>query len=89
MTDPADCGPVTLAFCQDVQAQAYDWPEEFFTPKVWHWRRPPPDERELETAAAAIKIRAEARHCGGRRRAYSGAHEVLRAFVETHGIPCY
>ena len=39
MTDPAECGPVTLAFCQDVQAEAFDWPEEFFAPKTW---RPPP-----------------------------------------------
>ena len=38
MTDPADCGPVTLAFCQDVQAEAWDWPEEFFEPKVWRTR---------------------------------------------------
>src|SRR5690606_4417446 len=36
MTDPADCGPVTLSFCQDVQTEAYDWPEEFFEQKVWH-----------------------------------------------------
>jgi len=35
MTDPADCGPVCLAFCQDVQAEAHDWPETFFAPKVW------------------------------------------------------
>ena len=42
MTDPATCGPVTLAFCQDVQAEAYDYPDEFFTPKVWRFRRPEP-----------------------------------------------
>ena len=41
MTDPADCGPVTLAFCQDVQAEAYDWPEAFFAQKVWRIRRQP------------------------------------------------
>jgi 3D-(3,5/4)-trihydroxycyclohexane-1,2-dione acylhydrolase (decyclizing) len=48
MTDPAECGPVTLAFCQDVQAEAYDYPESFFTPKVWRVRRPEPDQGELE-----------------------------------------
>ncbi|QTN99690.1 3D-(3,5/4)-trihydroxycyclohexane-1,2-dione acylhydrolase (decyclizing) [Brucella sp. 458] len=87
MTDPADCGPVTLAFCQDVQAQAYDWPEEFFAPKVWHWRRPPPDEQELETAAAAIKSALKPVIVAGGGVHYSGAHEALRAFAETHGIP--
>jgi len=29
LTDPAECGPVTLAFCQDVQAEAYDYPASF------------------------------------------------------------
>ena len=48
MTDPADCGPVTLAFCQDVQAEAFDWPAEFFAPKDWHRRRPRPSLREVE-----------------------------------------
>ena len=35
LTDPALCGPVTLALCQDVQAEAYDYSESFFTPRVW------------------------------------------------------
>ena len=55
MTDPADCGPVTLAFCQDVQAEAYDWPAEFFAPKEWHRRRPRPGARELKVAADALR----------------------------------
>ena len=55
MTDPADCGPVTLAFCQDVQAEAYDWPVEFFAPKEWHRRRPRPGLREVKVAADAIR----------------------------------
>ncbi len=42
LTDPADCGPVTLAFCQDVQAEAYDYPESFFAKKTWRFRRPEP-----------------------------------------------
>src|SRR5690348_4431090 len=48
LTDPAACGPVTLAFCQDTQAEAYDYPEAFFEPHVWTWRRPEPDRDELE-----------------------------------------
>ncbi len=43
LTDPAECGPVTLAFCQDVQAEAYDYPEACFLPKVWRQRRVRPD----------------------------------------------
>ena len=39
LTDPAECGPVTLALCQDVQAEAFDYPESFFVERVWQWRR--------------------------------------------------
>ena len=35
LTDPAKCGPVTLALCQDVQSEAYDYPGEFFRPRLW------------------------------------------------------
>src|SRR5262249_15294776 len=55
LTDPAECGPVTLAMCQDVQAEAYDYPEAFFEPRVWTWRRPEPDRDELEQAAEHIR----------------------------------
>lgn len=87
MTDPADCGPVTLAFCQDVQTEAYDWPEEFFEQKVWHWRRPPPDENELNSAAIAIQGALKPVLVAGGGVHYSGAHEALRNFAEAHGIP--
>jgi 3D-(3,5/4)-trihydroxycyclohexane-1,2-dione acylhydrolase (decyclizing) len=57
LTDPAECGPVTLAFCQDVQAEACDFPARFFEPRVWIPRRPPPDKVEL----AEVSERAEVR----------------------------
>src|SRR5580692_11925633 len=41
LLDPASCGPVTLAFCQDVQAEAYHYPEAFFRRRLWAIRRPP------------------------------------------------
>src|SRR4051812_12848148 len=55
LTDPADCGPVTLALCQDVQAEAFDYPVAIFEEHVWLPRRPAPDARELEAAVAAIR----------------------------------
>src|SRR6187402_313316 len=55
LSDPADCGPVTLALCQDVQAEAYDYPEDFFEKRVWHQRRTRPDLAELKRAADALK----------------------------------
>src|SRR5215831_4792628 len=54
LTDPAECGPVTLALCQDVQAEAYDYPESLFEERIWTARRPPPDELELVAAASAL-----------------------------------
>src|SRR5687767_10092726 len=55
LTDPAECGPVTLALCQDVQAEAFDFPESFFAEQVWMPRRVRPDEGELADAAALLK----------------------------------
>ncbi|MHA1127785.1 MAG: 3D-(3,5/4)-trihydroxycyclohexane-1,2-dione acylhydrolase (decyclizing), partial [Alphaproteobacteria bacterium] len=87
MTDPAECGPVTLAFCQDVQAEAFDWPESFFELKVWHQRRPRPDLVELQAAAVAIKVAKNPLIIAGGGVLYSGACDTLLAFAEKHGIP--
>ncbi len=87
MTDPADCGPVTLAFCQDVQAEAFDYPETFFTPKVWKIRRPQPDATELADAIAALKAAKSPVIVAGGGVIYSGAEAELAAFATAHGIP--
>lgn len=87
MTDPATCGPVTLAFCQDVQTEAYDWPETFFAPRVWAQRRPCPDETELAAAVAAIKLAKTPLIIAGGGVLYSGATTALLAFAEKHQIP--
>lgn len=87
MTDPANCGPVTLSFCQDVQAEGYDFPVAFFEPKVWHIRRPEPDARELAEVTALIKAAQNpVLLCGGG-VIYSGAEQVLAEFASKHGIP--
>ena len=52
LTDPAECGPVTLAFCQDVQTEAYDTPKSFFEERVHRQRQVAPDPREVAEAAA-------------------------------------
>src|SRR5882672_5529572 len=54
LTDPAECGPVTLGLCQDTQAEAIDWPESFFSRRVWRPRRPPPDPTQLADAVRAL-----------------------------------
>ncbi len=87
MTDPADCGPVTLAFCQDVQAEAYDYPESFFEPRVWYQRRIRPDEGELARAVAAISAAKRPVIVAGGGVHYSDATDALQSFAETHNIP--
>jgi 3D-(3,5/4)-trihydroxycyclohexane-1,2-dione acylhydrolase (decyclizing) len=87
MTDPANCGPVCLAFCQDTQAEAYDYPVEFFTPRTWFIRRPEPDQRELEAAVAAIKAAKAPLIVAGGGVLYSGAEQVLLDFARTHNVP--
>ena len=87
MTDPANCGPVCLAFCQDTQAEAYDYPVEFFEPRTWHIRRPEPDQRELEAAVAAIRAAKTPLIVAGGGVLYSGAEQTLLDFARTHNIP--
>ena len=87
MTDPAVCGPVTLAFCQDVQAEAYDYPEEFFAPKVWQFRRPEPDAHELAGAIALIKAAKAPVIVAGGGVIYSQAEAELAAFALAHNMP--
>jgi 3D-(3,5/4)-trihydroxycyclohexane-1,2-dione acylhydrolase (decyclizing) len=87
LTDPAECGPVTLSLCQDVQAEAYDYPESFFDEKVWMPRRAQPDTRELEAAVAALKASQKPVIIAGGGVLYSEAAGTLKAFAEKHGIP--
>ncbi|QNE77213.1 3D-(3,5/4)-trihydroxycyclohexane-1,2-dione acylhydrolase (decyclizing) [Streptomyces finlayi] len=87
LTDPTATGAVTLALPQDVQAEAFDWPEEFFRERVWHVRRPRPEERELDAAAAAIRESTRPLVVAGGGVRHSGAQAALRAYVEATGIP--
>ncbi len=87
LTDPAECGPVTLAFCQDVQAEAYDYPEAFFEPKVWRQRRVRPDVNELSDMVDAIRTAKRPVIVAGGGVHYSDATSELAAFASTHNIP--
>jgi 3D-(3,5/4)-trihydroxycyclohexane-1,2-dione acylhydrolase (decyclizing) len=87
LTDPAECGPVTLALCQDVQAESFDFPESFFAGRLWTPRRIHADTGELDAAVAALREAAKPVIIAGGGVHYSGAENALRAFAETHGIP--
>ncbi|HEV7657659.1 MAG TPA: 3D-(3,5/4)-trihydroxycyclohexane-1,2-dione acylhydrolase (decyclizing) [Mycobacteriales bacterium] len=87
LTDPAETGAVTIALPQDVQAQAYDWPEELFAERVWHVARPVPEPAALERAVAAIRRGQRPLLVAGGGVIYSEATDALRAFAEATGIP--
>lgn len=87
LTDPAECGPVTLALCQDVQAEAFDYPESFFAEKIWQVRRIQPDANELADAVAAIRQAKRPILIAGGGVLYSRASQALAEFAEKHGIP--
>ncbi|MGG5809092.1 3D-(3,5/4)-trihydroxycyclohexane-1,2-dione acylhydrolase (decyclizing) [Falsiroseomonas sp. CW058] len=87
LTDPAECGPVTLAFPQDVQTEAMDWPSDFFRKRVWRPRAPEPDARELREAAALLREAKRPLAIAGGGVKYAGAEAALAEFARRHGIP--
>ena len=87
LTDPALCGPVTLALPQDVQADAFDYPVEFFETPVVEFRALPPNEIELAAATRAIIAAKRPVIIAGGGVLYGGACEALREFSDRHGVP--
>lgn len=87
LTDPVETGAVTLALPQDVQAEAYDWPEEFFAERVWAVRRPGADPTELAEAVTAIRAARRPLVVAGGGVHHSRAEEALAEFARATGIP--
>ncbi len=87
LTSPADTGAVTLALPQDVQAEAYDYPEEFFQRRTWMIPRARPDAALLKRAVGWIQSARAPLIIAGGGVIYSGAAEVLASFAARTGIP--
>ncbi|GAA3150685.1 3D-(3,5/4)-trihydroxycyclohexane-1,2-dione acylhydrolase (decyclizing) [Nonomuraea roseoviolacea] len=87
LTDPAETGAVTLALPQDVQAEAWDWPDELFERRVWHVPRHRPERAAVARAAELIRSAARPVIIAGGGVLYSEAADRLREFAETHGVP--
>jgi len=87
LTNPAETGAVTLALPQDVQAEAFSYPEEFFRKRVWRVTRPVPGAAELERAAELVRGARRPMIVAGGGAIYSEATEALRRFAERTGIP--
>ncbi|WP_296262453.1 MULTISPECIES: 3D-(3,5/4)-trihydroxycyclohexane-1,2-dione acylhydrolase (decyclizing) [unclassified Pseudomonas] len=87
LTDPAETGAVTLALPQDVQGEAYDYPDSFLQKRVHRIDRRPPTQAMLNDALTLLKSkRKPLLICGGGVR-YSGAATQLLAFAERFGVP--
>jgi len=87
LTSPAETGAVTLAFPQDVQAEAFDCPEEFLAERTWHLPRAPADAESLAQAVKAIREASRPVVVAGGGVIYSDACDQLRAFCDATGIP--
>ena len=87
LTSGAETGAVTLSLPQDVQAEAYDFPEEFFEKRVWRVPRPLPDRVELERAAALVRAARRPMIVAGGGVIYSGATDALAHLAGRTGIP--
>jgi len=87
LTDPALCGPVTLALPQDVQTMAWDFPEAFFAPATILFRAPPPAADELARAVTMLRAARRPLIIAGGGVLYGMASDALRAFAEAHGVP--
>jgi len=87
LTDPAETGAVTIALPQDVQAEAFDWPDELFARRVWHVARPEPEPVAIARAAHVIRTATRPLIVAGGGVLYTEASDALRRFAETTGIP--
>lgn len=87
LTDPADTGAVTISLPQDVQGEAYDFPDHFFSKRVHRIERRPASVEMIQDAINAIKGKKKPLLiCGGGVR-YSEAHDAFKAFAEKFNIP--
>ena len=87
LTDPAECGPVTLALCQDAQTEAWDYPKSFFDERMWGIRRTRADTRELDASVALLKAAKKPFLIVGGGVLYAEAEHAVRLFCEAHGVP--
>ncbi|BAH49316.1 3D-(3,5/4)-trihydroxycyclohexane-1,2-dione hydrolase [Rhodococcus opacus B4] len=87
LTDPVETGAATVAIPQDVQAEAFDWPESMFAERTWHVARPLPEKSVIARAADVIRSAKKPLIVAGGGLIYSGATEALASFAESTGIP--
>jgi 3D-(3,5/4)-trihydroxycyclohexane-1,2-dione acylhydrolase (decyclizing) len=87
LVSPAETGAVTLALPQDVQAEAYDYPDGFLAKRAWHVERRPPDPAALARMVTALRAAKRPLIVAGGGVIYACASDALRRFADETGIP--
>jgi 3D-(3,5/4)-trihydroxycyclohexane-1,2-dione acylhydrolase (decyclizing) len=87
LTDPVECGAVTLALPQDIQSHAYEYPVNFFEKRIWRIERRAPDRQRIQEAVALLKKAKRPMIVAGGGVHYSEAWRELQKFAESFGIP--
>ena len=87
MLDPADCGPAFIGLPQDIQEQAFDYPNAFFEPTLHEIARNRPDVKRLAQAIEVLKTAKKPLIISGGGVRYSGAEAIVAKFAADHGIP--
>ena len=87
LADPVETGAVVISLPEDVQAEAFNWPEGFFAPRVWRVRRPPPEAESIARAVARLMRAERPLVIAGGGVIYSEASAALAAFAEHCGVP--
>jgi 3D-(3,5/4)-trihydroxycyclohexane-1,2-dione acylhydrolase (decyclizing) len=87
LTDPADTGAVTVSLPEDVQSEAYDWPDRFFEKRVWHVRRPMPEPSVVARVVELVRVAQRPLIVTGGGTIYAEATEALDILATRFGIP--
>ncbi len=87
MLDPSECGPATISMSQDVQGEAFEYPEIFFEEKIHHIRRIYPDPKQIDQAAEQLKKSSQPIIIAGGGVLYAEAEQELSNFAKKHNIP--
>ena len=87
LLDPAACGPVTLAFCQDTQTEAWEFPARMMEPATWSIRRPPPADEDLRRVTECLRTARAPLIIAGGGVLYSVAEAALDRLARATGIP--
>jgi len=87
LTDPAETGAATLALPEDVQTEAWDWPDEFFDKRIWYVRRPVPEPELLVELVQLLQRAKRPLVIAGGGAIYAEASEALAQFAEAYGVP--